>query len=40
VPVGEPLFQPHLAEVVFHNYKPQQVYETTLKLRNNDSVGG
>jgi len=38
VPVEEPLFQPFPPEVVFAGYRPFEVYEATLSLRNNDKV--
>jgi hypothetical protein len=36
--VGEPIFQPFPAEVVFQGYAPFKEYKATLFLRNNDKV--
>lgn len=38
MPIDQPLFQPYPSEVVFHSYEPFKTYETTLRLRNNDTV--
>ena len=39
VPVDEPIFQPFPPEVMFHSYEPFKIYEASLYLRNNDTVG-
>ena len=38
VDVDQPLFQPFPSQVVFQNYKPYEVYEVPLVLRNDDKV--
>ena len=38
VDTNEPLFQPYPSEIVFQKYKPYEVYEIPLVLRNNDQV--
>jgi hypothetical protein len=38
VSINEPLFHPFPSEIVFQDYQPYDIYETTLSLRNNDKV--
>ncbi|XP_071959113.1 hydrocephalus-inducing protein homolog isoform X2 [Antedon mediterranea] len=38
VDIDEPMFQPFPSEITFLNYKPFEVYEVPLVLRNNDKV--
>jgi len=38
VSIDEPLFQPYPSEIRFQRFKPFEVYEVPLVLRNNDKV--
>ncbi|XP_069113582.1 hydrocephalus-inducing protein homolog isoform X2 [Argopecten irradians] len=38
VNIDEPMFQPYPSEIYFQNFKPFEVYEVPLILRNNDKV--